>query len=312
MTGNTGALGRVVTEVGQETVDLLTGLSGADLTTLLLEVMRIRAGKRSAPGVLRQYREDRFTAPAAVPANTLRTTEDTVVSALPTEFELLTLAPVAPFGTHSSLATVDQNKVVSTARGSEVAADPTNALALEAAMRRQFLTQTEPKSDDVVRLAASQRVVRAQKPTGRATFAHFALLGAVSAGRDTGNLAFERRHVVEHIGFAAKATQAAVGGRVEIDLTVLAPQFDSVALVVHDAFADQRDVEIVDDPHRSTGRGYYLGLCFKVCVVLGDDRIEVGDGGFVDWTRELLNNRKERLLISGLGIERLATLAPAF
>ncbi|SDY34585.1 hypothetical protein SAMN05421504_105237 [Amycolatopsis xylanica] len=311
MTRDAGPLDRVVNEVGQETLDLLVGLPGADLTTLLLEVMRIRAGKRSATGVLRQYREDRFTAPAVVPADRLRTTEDAVVSTLPTGFELLTLAPVAPLGTHSALATVDQNKVVSTARGSEVAADPTNALALEAATRRRLLTQNDPKSASVVRLAASQRVVRAQKSTGRATFAHFALLGAVSAGRDTGNLAFERHHVVEHIRFVANAIKNAVGGHVEIGLTSLAPEFDSVAVAVHDAFASRRDVEIVDDPHRSTGRGYYLGLCFKVYSVLGDGRVEVGDGGFVDWTRALLGNRKERLLISGLGIERLATLVPA-
>ncbi|WP_370942680.1 hypothetical protein AB5J62_26765 [Amycolatopsis sp. cg5] len=281
------------------------------MTTLLLEVMRIRAGKRSAPDVLRRYREDRFSAPAAVPAHRLRAAEDAVVSALPTDFALLTLAPIAPLGTHSALATVDQNKVVSTARGSEVAADPTNALALEAALRRRQSSRTEPKSDDVVRLAAAQRVVRAQQVTGRATFAHFALFGAVSAGRDAGNLAFERQHIVEHLGFAAKATQAAVGGRVEISLTSLTPGFAPVVLAAHDAFEDQHDVEIVGDPHRGTGRGYYLGLCFKVYSVLGDDRIEVGDGGFVDWTRTLLGNRKERLLISGLGIDRLATLSPA-
>ena len=31
------------------------------------------------------------------------------------------------------------------------------------------------------------------------------------------------------------------------------------------------------------------------------------DGGLTDWTAQLLNNRKERLAISGLGTERLAT-----
>jgi len=28
------------------------------------------------------------------------------------------------------------------------------------------------------------------------------------------------------------------------------------------------------------------------------------DGGFTDWTQQLLSNRKERLLISGMGSER--------
>jgi hypothetical protein len=31
------------------------------------------------------------------------------------------------------------------------------------------------------------------------------------------------------------------------------------------------------------------------------------DGGFTDWTAQLLNNKKERLLISGLGPERLVS-----
>ncbi|MFI0799771.1 hypothetical protein [Amycolatopsis lurida] len=31
-----------------------------------------------------------------------------------------------------------------------------------------------------------------------------------------------------------------------------------------------------------------------------------GDGGFVDWTQRLVGNRKERTLISGVGVDRLA------
>jgi hypothetical protein len=34
--------------------------------------------------------------------------------------------------------------------------------------------------------------------------------------------------------------------------------------------------------------------------------MEVGDGGFVDWTARLLGNRRERLLISALGVDRLS------
>jgi hypothetical protein len=32
------------------------------------------------------------------------------------------------------------------------------------------------------------------------------------------------------------------------------------------------------------------------------------DGGFTNWTQQLLSNAKERLLISGIGIERLGSL----
>jgi hypothetical protein len=36
--------------------------------------------------------------------------------------------------------------------------------------------------------------------------------------------------------------------------------------------------------------------------------VDVGDGGAVDWTQQLLTNRKERLVTSGLGLERMAAL----
>jgi len=31
----------------------------------------------------------------------------------------------------------------------------------------------------------------------------------------------------------------------------------------------------------------------------------IGDGGFVDWTQKKLGNKKERLLISAIGLDRL-------
>jgi hypothetical protein len=298
-----GALARVLRQTDDDVLDLLAGLPGADLTTLLLEAMRLRAGKLSAPDVLRRYREDRFATPASVPFGRLRRTEDDALAALPPEFDVLTLAPVTPLGTHSVLATVDQNKVVSTIRGSEVAADPTNAMALEAAHRRGGFS--DPRSAEVVRLAALQRVVRAQRFGGSARFAHFALLGLVSAGRDTGNLAFERQHAVEHVRATADAARRCGAQRLELRLTVLEPRFAPVSEAIRDALPE---VDVVDDPGREAGRGYYSGFCFKLYCTGGDERFDVADGGFVDWTQNLLTNRKERLIISGVGLDRLATL----
>lgn len=36
-----------------------------------------------------------------------------------------------------------------------------------------------------------------------------------------------------------------------------------------------------------------------------DCQIEIGDGGFVDWISQILGNKKERCLISGIGLDRL-------
>lgn len=48
-----------------------------------------------------------------------------------------------------------------------------------------------------------------------------------------------------------------------------------------------------------TDNSYYQGINFKIVV----NNIELVDGGFVDWTQNLLGNKKERLLISGAGVD---------
>lgn len=55
---------------------------------------------------------------------------------------------------------------------------------------------------------------------------------------------------------------------------------------------------------RLEGIGYYNGLCLKVNVRDCQGIVRnVADGGFTDWTQVLLNDRKERLLTSGIGSE---------
>lgn len=305
----TTALGRVVRRAGgADVLALLAGLPGADLTTLLLRVMRDRTARTTPADVFRRSREDRFTGPAEVPFDLLRGTEDRLLSTLPPNVEKVALAPVVPLGTHSVVGTVHQDRVVATVRGTEVAADPTNGLALVAADRRARLLAADPRSAEPVRLATVQRVVRAQRFDGPASYAHFALLGRVSAGRDTGDRAFERTHAVEHLRYLARALGAGAGRRVEFALTVSDPRLGVVSDAVRAEFAGHSDVDVVDRPDRAAGREYYVGFCFAATVDTGTERLDIGDGGFVDWSQRLLGNRKERMVISGVGIDRLATL----
>jgi len=301
------ALQRVLREAGDPALaDKLAGLSGTALTTLLLEVMRRRAERLTPADVMRRYGSDRFVAPAAVGFTPLRRAEDAMLAALPQGFEVLTLAPVLPLAAHSAVATVDPRNVVATVRGSEVAADPTNGLALEAAARRRGLLRADPRSAAAVRLAAVQRVARAQQVSGPASFAHFQLLGVVTAGRDTGGHAFELASAAEHLGFAVGGLARLGAARVRIELTRLDGAMPDVIAAVAAAVGGAECAEVVDAPERSSGRGYYTGLCFKVQADFGAGELEVGDGGFVDWTAKLLGNSKERLLISGYGIDRIA------
>jgi hypothetical protein len=55
---------------------------------------------------------------------------------------------------------------------------------------------------------------------------------------------------------------------------------------------------------RLQGLGYYTGLCLRISPSAPDGvRYPIADGGFTDWTARLLQNRKERLLTSGIGSE---------
>lgn len=315
---DTAVLRRVLGQAGghAEAFGLLSDrLSGADLTSLLLEVMRRRADRLSPSDVLRQYRSDRFVSPASTDQRDMRRVEDAMLGALPDGFEVLTLAPVVPLGAHSALGAVDPRNVVATIRRTEVAADPTNGLALEAATRRRRLLDALPRSAEPVRLAASQRVTRAQLFDGPTSFAHFQLLGVVTAGRDTGGHEFERTHLIEHLRLATAGVRAAGAAHVKIAVTRLDEAATGILGAVEDEFAGVTGVQVADAPERESGRAYYRCLCFKIHARFTDpggkvtEPVEIGDGGFTDWTAKLLGNRKERLLISGHGLDRLAIMS---
>jgi hypothetical protein len=305
---------RIVAELGLPgLVDALAQrLSGADFTTLMLDVMQRRAAA-IAPATLRQrYAADRFVAPSAVPLRRLRQVEDALIDACSDDFEAIVLAPLTPLGTHSAVATVSQNKIVATLRNSEVAADPTNALALEASMRRRAALARNPKSHAWVALAALQRVVRAQHVSGGGRFAHFGLLGLVSAGRDTGNLAFECAAAAAHLGAHARGLLALGADAIEVSLTDFSGgRYQRVVAASRAALAHLPRVSCVDDPNRASGDGYYTGFCFKLHAAFpGSERIETSDGGIVDWCQRLVGSAKERCFISGLGIDRVAIALP--
>lgn len=282
---------------------LADDLSGADLTTLLLEVFRRRASANTPVDVLRQYRRDRFVRPAPTSARLLRAAESMVLAAVSPDYEEVVLAPVAPLGTHSSVATVDPRNVLATVRSTEVAADPTNALALEAAVRRAAAVRAGDRGR-VVRLAASQRVLRAQVFSHPEALAHFHLVGLVTAGPDTGDHRFEATALAEQLTAVTRSiTTVGLGAHARI--TVLEPAAARLLHAAQEALAPLPGVVVDEDRERASGRGYYTGLCFKVHAVTPTREIELADGGFVDWTQRLTGNAKERLLIGGVGLDRL-------
>jgi hypothetical protein len=193
------------------------------------------------------------------------------------------------------MSQVPQNNVVTTMRLTEVLSDPTNMLALEAALERRV------NDASTVRLAAKHRVLRAQRFDGPRSFAHFSLLGMVSAGRDQGDRSFEVAELIRHIQSLVAAVIAIdAAAEVVVQVSDHSGRFDEAQVIV-----DELDVEATVDPDRTHGRGYYEHLCFKIGVRRHDEIVEVGDGGSTSWTQHLLADRKERLVISGSGLDRI-------
>lgn len=267
------------------------GLSPSELQTVLLEVCRARAAVVTPARVMRRWREDRFVRPSGVDPRALVKTQAMLWERLPERFAGVELSPLAPLGTCSAVATVDQNKVVSTIRGTEVASDPTNELAIEAAVRRRA-------GQARVDLAACQRVVRAQAVDGPGMFAHFELFALVSSARDTGSGRIEAEMLVDHLRF----WHDVLGDEARFSFTTFAQS--AVRERIDDTVRPALKVEFAEDPERDQGSNYYSGTALGIGV--GDAGL--GDGGFTRWTAELLGDAKERCLISCVSTERLTAL----
>ncbi|MGH3390134.1 MAG: hypothetical protein ACRDOO_14795 [Actinomadura sp.] len=290
-------------------------LSPTDLRTLLLAVLRRRAAAVTPGRLLERYERDRFSVPSAVDPLELARLDVLIHERLADHgFAGVEPSPVCPLGTNSAVATVDQNKVLTTVRGTEVVADTTNVLALECAVRRRRLLRADARSRQWIRLGATQRVVRAQAFAVPGLTAHFKLLGLCTAGRDEGSFGFETAALAEQIHLQLDVLDRAceLGHRtsaVRVTVTDLTGGRHRRALSerVLDRLARAHPSTTFDlDDERSRGRGYYTGGCFEIRATTPDgDELSIGDGGFTTWTADLLSNAKERLLISGLGLEHL-------
>ncbi len=274
----------------------LVGLTRSDFHSLLLTVLRERAALLS-PSVIRQnYQRNRFVRPSRVCQRQLTRLQWLAWDAIPGQFQALELSPLAPFGCCSGVAPVGQDRIVGADRELEVLADPTNLLAFECAQRRQ------KDRKNPVHLATSARCVRAQPLQSEHHTAHFRVLALTSAGRL--KKAFRTSALVVHL-----SALAAVVDTARLHGCQLGPPRVRLSDWEGDLFDQVRDrleVEVLPHHHRTRARGYYRSAAFLLEADWNGEPYELGDGGFVDWTAKLLSDRKEELLISGLGLELLA------
>ncbi len=70
-----------------------------------------------------------------------------------------------------------------------------------------------------------------------------------------------------------------------------------------------QNVRFCFDFSRKDGLGYYPHICFHIFANTRDGRrVQLADGGAVDWLAKLLNNKKEAMVTSGIGSELIQKL----
>ena len=288
-------------------------LEPSDLQSLLLEVYRRAAKRRTVASMLADYRTNRFVRPSTFSPIELLDWDRVAFSALPSEFDALDLSPVCPLGASAVMGGLAQDRAVTTIRNTEVVADSTNVLALEAAIRRRAQKKAAP-SEAIVHLAASHRLLRAQHYDDPKLSSHFKVFSLCSAGRDRGGFGFEAGALGIHIATYLAAVRAFLGSsiRLRVMLTVLDPSPPLAAAgeaLLERVRREFPDVDAVFEPTRTAGRGYYGTLCFWIYGATdAGEPIQLADGGCVDWTQRLLSDAKERLVISGIGSDRICGL----
>ena len=278
---------------------LASELSGAELTSVLLEVMQRRATTRSPADVLAQYQRDGFCRPAVIDQRVSVAIDGHLLAAA-ADFEAIELSPVAPLAACSSVAPTTQHRVLSALRSTEIVADPTNVLALECALRLR--TGLGP-----VRLATSQRVIRAQPVPKLPGYApHFRIFVLASGGIETKDHAFTTAALEHHIRTMMTALDRLehhgyVFGVRHVDLFATPERAvlgDRIAAALGDTTVHRK---LLEHPY------YSGGLRYQIWVTAPDGaKIPLIDGGAFDWLTKLTSNRRAVYLASGTGAQLIA------
>ncbi|HEV7671983.1 MAG TPA: hypothetical protein VGS22_25955 [Thermoanaerobaculia bacterium] len=312
MTKQTEIVARIARELeeGEPVEGLARRLAPSDLQSLLLHVFCERSARRTPAEILAQYERTAMVRPSGIDPRALLEIERAAFESAD-GFEALDLSPVAPLGLNRVLGEIDQNNCLAAVRSAELLADPTTVAALECARRRRAGER------DTIRLCSRSRPLRLQPFEGAGFSPHFGLFSLVSSGRVRGTLEFETESLREHLRFYLDLLRRLAGldySFSSIEVRISETDREEIALeraeaeVFHPLTASFPEATFVLDREREQGRHYYSGLCLRIDATDPERRrLNLADGGFADWTQRLLSNGKERLLVSGIGIQLIAS-----
>lgn len=303
------ALKRILSQLGDtKIIEKIVALKTPDMNSLMLSIFQAKTKTMTPKSVLIAFSNNRFSNPSDLDPIEYHKMEIELLS-IDKKFEINTvlISPSAPLGSCSAFGCVDQNNVISSLRGTETISDPSNMLFIIIAdsLKKKFLDNDIP-----LHYATTTRVVRGQAFTGKGFYAHFGVFCIVSSGKDKGSYSCESELLLKHLNYYNELLKSfndfsiSVCLRKRCGYTDTDGFFDRMGDIVKSSLPN---VTICLDV-RNQNNAYYKGLNFKIYLHHGEDKIEIADGGFVNWISEMTGNKKDRCLISGVGIDRLLTL----
>jgi hypothetical protein len=289
-------------------VDLLQKLkliSTSDFNSLMLDIYQLQIDKLQPTDILNNYKSNRFVTPSEIdPLDYHKLEIDVLSLAKENEITPILLSPTAPLGNSSVLGSVDQKNVVSATRGTEVLSDSTNMMATILASK---IKQGEINNVSGIHMCSTSRLTRAQSFSGPRFFAHFGLFSMVSSGKDTGSYQCERDLLTKQLSFYNNFFQTHYKANLSIVLRKRRGYTDMDGFFnrIHEDVKSQLPHIPITIDETDIENNYYKGVNFKIIMNIENQEIEIGDGGFVDWTQKMLVNKKERCLISAIALDRL-------
>jgi len=292
----------VLEKVGNENLinELTSRLSQSEITTFLLALSKEIASKNTPNDILSKYESNRFVKPSELNPIKVKQVELLMLEiAEASGFSPVLLSPAGLLGSCSVIAMVDQNNVISATRGLELIADSTNMLAIYLA--DGIKNKTIDNTKNPVHLSAACRVTRGQMFQSTAFVPHFSLFTLVSSGKDTGSYGFEKDAIARHMEYYISYFGEKLGYKLQMALNIRNGYTDKTGFIerIHCHLRERYPHIDFTVNGEETDNSYYQGVNFKISV----NEVEIVDGGFVDWTQKLLGNKKERLLISGSGVD---------
>lgn len=293
----------------QDIINVLSNeLSGSELNSVLLNVFNMRVQRETPSSLLDKYERNKLVKPAKIDILKYKEDELSCYKILAGKgFESLELSPVAQLGTSSVVATVDQKKVLTALRNTEVQADPTNAIALHYASLKK-----KGKLDSrTYNYSNISRVIRTQTFSNPNFTPHFSVLGLISCGKDTGSFNFEKEELLKHLTTLDEICKNIYGLEQVYFELIPCKGYDSQNPLITNSisYVQERNrnfnVSVVEPDHENN---YYYGFRIKLKTILNGVIYEIGDGGLLDWTQQLLANRKERMMTSSIGPQLLYQL----